>query len=547
MSLRNRKALSYLALVVVTTVVLTLVYNTGMSVWEGRPRPLYRSLEVVIQSFTTTGYGEDAPWQTPQMNVLVILMQFTGIGLILTAVDIFAVPWLRDALSPTAPTTAPEQEGHIVICGHTPRTEALIEELDAREQAFVLVERDETRAQRLHENEYEVVHGDPESTDTLRAAHVETARAVVADVADDTNASIVLSVRAVDPDVQIVTLVEDAELAAYHSVAGADRVLSPRQLLGEQLAAELPTTVTTTVSEGVSIGEAFELVEFAIEESSELAGNTFREVSLRERFGVNVLGAWLDSTFQTPVAPETELDPGTRLLAAGDPDRLAELREAMASTVRPLSPQRVIVAGYGDSGQAAEDVLSETSSRVTVVDRKEADAVDVVGDARDPDVLADAGLGDASALVLMIGDDTAAILSTLIARERNPDVRIVVRANEEENIEKLYRAGADYVQSLATTSGRMLASTVFEDEDILTYSEQISVVRLPAAKLAGQTIVDAAIRSRTGCTVVAIVRDGDTITDFDPARFEFRTDDDVIVAGTDESTTTFESEFGTPA
>ncbi len=547
MSLRNRKALSYLALVVVTTVVLTLVYNTGMAVWEGRPRPLYRSLEVVIQSFTTTGYGEDAPWQTPQMNLLVILMQFTGIGLILTAVDIFAVPWLRDALSPTAPTTAPEQEGHIVVCGHTPRTEALIEELDAREQAFVLVERDETRAQRLHENEYAVVHGDPESTDVLRAAHVETARAVVADVADDTNASIVLSVRAVDPDVQIVTLVEDAELAEYHSVAGADEVLSPRQLLGEQLAAELPTTVTTTVSEGVSIGEAFELVEFAVEESSELAGNTFGEVSLREQFGVNVLGAWLDGTFQTPVSPNTELDPGTRLLAAGDPDRLAELREAMASTVRPLSPQRVIVAGYGDSGQAAEDVLSETSSRVTVVDRKEADAVDVVGDARDPDVLADAGLADASALVLMIGDDTAAILSTLIARERNPDVRIVVRANEEENIEKLYRAGADYVQSLATTSGRMLASTVFEDEDILTYSEQISVVRLPAARLAGRTIVDAAIRSRTGCTVVAIVRDGDTITDFDPARFEFRADDDVIVAGTDESTTTFESEFGTPA
>jgi Trk K+ transport system NAD-binding subunit len=212
--------------------------------------------------------------------------------------------------------------------------------------------------------------------------------------------------------------------------------------------------------------------------------------------------------------------------------------------VRPLSPQQVIVAGYGDSGQAAHEVLAGTSSRLTVVDSEEADDVDVVGDARDPDVLADAGLPDASALLLMVGDDTAATLATLIARERNPDVRIVVRADEEDNIQKLYRAGADYVQSLATTSGRMLASTVFEDEDVLTYSEQISVVRLQAAGLAGTTVADAAIRSRTGCTVVAIVREDQTITDFDAEDFEFRADDDVIVAGADENTTAFEHEFG---
>jgi Trk K+ transport system NAD-binding subunit len=478
------------------------------------------------------------------MNLLVILMQITGIGLILTAVDVFAVPWLRDALAPTAPTTAPDQEGHVVVCAHTPRTEALVEELDARGRAYVLVEPDEEQAMDLHEADYTVVHGDPESTDVLRAAQVGTARAVVADVADDTNASIVLSVRAVDPDVQVVTLVEDGDLAEYHSVAGADAVLSPRQLLGEQLAAELPTTVTTTATEGTTIGEEFDIVEFAVEAGSELAGAAVGEVSLQERFGVSVLGAWLNGDFQTPVDPATELDPGTRLLAAGDPDRLAELREATATRVRPLSPQQVIVAGYGDSGQAAHEVLAGTSSRLTVVDSEEADDVDVVGDARDPDVLADAGLPDASALLLMVGDDTAATLATLIARERNPDVRIVVRADEEDNIQKLYRAGADYVQSLATTSGRMLASTVFEDEDVLTYSEQISVVRLQAAGLAGTTVADAAIRSRTGCTVVAIVREDQTITDFDAEDFEFRADDDVIVAGADENTTAFEREFG---
>ncbi|MEF8907477.1 MAG: NAD-binding protein [Haloarculaceae archaeon] len=544
MSILKRRTVYYLALVAAATVVLTLAYSAGMAVWEGEPQPLYRSLEVVVQSFTTTGYGEDAPWQTPQMNVLVILMQVTGIGLILTAVDVFAVPWLRERLSPTVPTTLPDRADHVVVCAHTSRTDAFIAELAARDQEYVLVEADETRAQRLHEQEYDVIHGDPESTDALERAGIRAARAVVADAADDANASIVLAALDVAPDVQVVTLVEDAALAHYHSVAGADAVLSPRQLLGESLAAELPTAVTTSVDEGVAIGDDFELVELTVEAGSELCRHSFGDARLRERFGVTVLGAWVGSEFETPVDPDTDLEAGTRLLAAGDPDQLAELREATASTVRPLSPQQVVVAGHGDSGQAAREALSGTSSTVTVLDKVDKPGVDVVGDARDPDVLAAAGVEDASALLLMVADDTAATLSTLIAKELNPDVQVVVRANEEANVQKLSRAGADYVQSLATTSGRMLVSTVFEDEDVLSFSKRIRVVRRPAGGLVGTTVVDAEVRSRTGSTVVAVVREGETVTDFDPAAFEFREDDEVIVAGTDDSTAAFDRLFG---
>lgn len=544
MPILKRRTVYYLALVAVVTIVLSVVYSAGMAVWEGRPRPLYQSLEVVVQSFTTTGYGEDAPWQTPQMNVLVVLMQLTGIGLILTAVDVFAVPWLRDTLSPTAPTTLPDREGHVVVCAHTPRTDAFIAELEARAQPYVLVEADEGRAKRLHGDDYDVIHGDPESTDALERAGVGEARAVVADAADDANASIVLAALDVNPDARVVTLVEDAALAQYHEVAGADAVLSPRQLLGESLAAELPTAVTASVDESVVIGEAFELVELTVEEGSELCRHTFGEARLRERFGVTVLGAWVGSEFETPVDPDTDLEAGTRLLAAGDPDRLVNLRDATASTVRPLSPQRAVVAGHGDSGQAAREALAGTGSEVTVLDKVDKPGVDVVGDARDPDVLSAAGIKDASALLLMVADDTAATLSTLIATELNPDVQVVVRANEEANIQKLYRAGADYVQSLATTSGRMLVSTVFEDEDVLSYSKQIRVVRRPAAGLAGTTVADADVRSRTGSTVVAVVRDGETVSDFDPDTFEFREDDEVIVAGTDESTAEFDRLFG---
>ncbi|WP_049935235.1 potassium channel family protein [Haloplanus natans] len=554
MALRTRRTVYYLALVVATTLLFTLVYNVGMAVWEGRPQPLYRSLEIVIQSFTTTGYGQDAPWRTPQMNLLAITMQLTGIGLILTAVDVFAVPWLRDALTPSAPESADDLRNHVIICEHTPRTEAFVTELDARGRAYVLVEADEERAGRLHEDGYRVVHGDPESTDTLRAAGIESARAVVADAADDTNASIVLSARDARPDVRVITLVEDASLARYHRAAGADEVLSPRQLLGSSLARQVPTTVTTDVvscvggADGSAIplpnGNDFELVELTVAENSALHGTTFGEAHLRERFGVNVIGAWFDGDFQTPIGMGERLAARTRLLVAGESAQVEALQEATASTVRQFGPQRIVIAGFGDSGRAAADALADSRAEVTVLDA-EADAdADVVGDARDPETLAAAGIADASALIVTVADDTTAIFVTLIAREVNPDLYIVVRANEEVDVQKLYRAGGDYVQSLATVSGRMLASTVFEDEEVLAYDKQINVVRLPAGSLVGSTIVNEGVRTETGCTVVAAVRDDETITDFDPEGFTFEAGDEVIIAGTDEATTEFERTFG---
>ncbi len=540
---QSRRTWYYIGLVATATVVLTLTYNYGMSAWEGRSQPLYRSLEIVFQSFTTTGYGEDAPWQSPQMNLLVIGMQLTGIGLILTAVDVFAVPWLQTALAPSPPERVSGLEDHVVVCEYTPRGEVFVAELESRDREYVIVEPDLDVATELHEADYRVVHGDPESVAVLERAGIETATAVVADAADDTNASIVLSAREANPDVRVVTLIEDQELAEYHWIAGADEVLSPRQLVGESLAAQVPTAVTPVVDEGVEIGDDVELVELSVEPGSELCERAVGEARLRERFGVDVIGAWFDGEFQSPIDPDATIDARTRLLVAGEPEQIEALRKEASSTIQQLAPQQVLIAGYGDSGTAAANALADQGTEVTVLDLEESDGVDVVGDARDPDVLSEAGLEDASAIIVTTGDDTTAIFTTLIAWDQNPDLEIIVRATEPENVQKLYRAGADYVQSLATVSGRMMASTVLEDEEVLAFGQQIEVTRLPADGLAGRTLVEADVRAKTGCTVLAVERGGETITEFDPDSFRLESDDHVVLAGTDESVAEFERRY----
>jgi len=530
----TRRTVYYLLVLVAATVGLTGAYSLGMNVWEGRPRPWYQALEVVVQTFTTTGYGEDAPWTSPQMNLLVIVIQLAGIGFILSAVDVFVVPWLREALRPTAPKGFSDRSGHVIVCGYTPRVEVFINEMIERGEEYVLIEPDAEQAASLYEQDYEVMEGDPTSTAVLERASVGAAKALVADVADDENAGIVLAAREASPDRRIITLAEDASATRYHRAAGADVALSPRQLLGRSLAAQVPVAAAANVEEQATAGAEIDFAELIVTQHGPSHDHSLRALQLSERFGVRVIGAWFDGTFETSVASDAPLEAGTRLFLAGTPDQLDALRDAMAPYVRAFTPQSIILAGHGDSGHAAWESLQAVHADVTVLDLKDGEEVDVAGDVRDPDALRACGIEDASALIIAVDDDSVATFATLIARDLNSDLQILVRAHDETAVQNLYRAGADFVQALPTVCGQMLAATVFEDESYRSRDRQINVVRLPAAPLAGETLREVDPDAQTNYTVLAVYREGDFLTDPDDALFAFKRDDEVLVAGTED-------------
>jgi Trk K+ transport system NAD-binding subunit len=147
--------------------------------------------------------------------------------------------------------------------------------------------------------------------------------------------------------------------------------------------------------------------------------------------------------------------------------------------------------------------------------------------------LRESGVAEARTVVLALPDDATTEVATLVVRDLGPSTEIVARAEETENVTKIYRAGADYVLALTAVNGRMLATTILEGEEGVSLNTQIEVVRTSAPRLAGQRLEEARIRSRTGCTVVGVEHDGDTITDLGP-EFRIEADDVLIVAGTGE-------------
>jgi Trk K+ transport system NAD-binding subunit len=80
----------------------------------------------------------------------------------------------------------------------------------------------------------------------------------------------------------------------------------------------------------------------------------------------------------------------------------------------------------------------------------------VVGNAESEDVLREARITDAQFCIVAVNSDDVNIFTTLIARNLNPNIRIMARANDPSSVDKLYRAGADYVALLPTIGGQII-------------------------------------------------------------------------------------------
>ena len=346
-----------------------------------------------------------------------------------------------------------------------------------------------------------------------------------------------------DSEIRVVSVVEHPERAKYHELAGADTVLSPRPLRGGRLAEVVTGGVATDGSDSIEIGEDFGVAEVMVHQGTLLADKTLSETDLRERAGVNVIGAWRRGSFETPVDPGTVLQPGTILLVTGEPRRLERLQQLPMGSVRQFGDGEIIVVGRGEVGKRVTAALDQSNHSYTVVDREDGPAVDVVGEASDLDTLQAAGIDEARSAVLAIPDDTEAEFATLVMRDRNADLDIAARAEEHEAVQKLYRAGANYGLSLAQVTGRMIASAVVDGAEAITTDTQVEGMETRAPGLAGQTLGEAAVPEGTGCTVVAVKREGDIVTDLG-SLFEFREEDHVVIAGTDEGTNRFAQRFG---
>ena len=164
----------------------------------------------------------------------------------------------------------------------------------------------------------------------------------------------------------------------------------------------------------------------------------------------------------------------------------------------------------------------------------------VRGDATDEQTLKAVSIAHAQGIVCAAPSDADNVYTTLMARDLNPTLYIVARANEESAEPKLIKAGANKVVSpnrigshqmaqalLKPAVSQFIELTTMESEDLGL--EEIIIAQ--GSGFIGQTLKNSGIRERLNLMIVAIRRIGGEML-FNPAGdTDLKAGDRLIVVG----------------
>ncbi|MEM8931938.1 MAG: NAD-binding protein, partial [Acidobacteriota bacterium] len=546
----RRRLLTLLGLLPVLLVMTALAYMQVMQIFEHEPRNFLDAIEWASETITTTGYGRDAEWDHPITILFVIVMQFLGVFLVYMLVPLFLLPMLEERFEARLPREAPgDLDDHVVIFRWGPAVETLLDELLTAEIPVLIADLDEAACRgvlgrsgsgkaRAH-----VVHA-ASVTEALRATRLDHARALVTNGSDEEDTIVVLIARELGFEGEVLALVEEPYHGKALASAGATAVFTPRHVLGAALAARASPRIQPRVDGVQQFGPNLRVAEVRIDPGSELAGQTLAEADLGQRTGAHVIGQWVRGRLDSRVQPELVIEPGGILLSIGRPESLDELVGLATDGRQRRAAGPFIVAGYGEVGRKIADLLRAVGEQVLVVDKFDsADEIDVRGDIVDPLTLERLDLDRARALLLALDSDSSTLFATLILKDEAPGLPIYARANAAESLDRLYRAGADYAVSISQVSAQILVHRLL-DRSSLSLDTELQIVSTGARELADRRLAALDIRERLGCSVVAVERGDEVLTELDPD-FRFEPDDLVYVCGHRSGTERFVWELGT--
>lgn len=129
----------------------------------------------------------------------------------------------------------------------------------------------------------------------------------------------------------------------------------------------------------------------------------------------------------------------------------------------------IIICGFGRVGQHIARQLEKDKQHFVVIDIREANVIKakqqgylvIQDDASKNEVLEHAGINNgATAVLCTTGDDVINVYITLTSRHLNPAIRVISRANNQDNVKKLYQAGAENVIQPFEIAGLVVAEYI---------------------------------------------------------------------------------------
>lgn len=193
-----------------------------------------------------------------------------------------------------------------------------------------------------------------------------------------------------------------------------------------------------------------------------------------------------------------------------------------------------IVCGFGRIGRRIAKVLHDEGIPIVVIENKkpvvesteEEGYLVVEGNAQEEETMIRAGIKRAKGLVCTLSNDQDNVFVTLLARDLNEELFIMVRTNQQRNMKKMIRAGANKVISPYEIGADRMVNVILRPHVNLFLEKMFEgstedhffdeMIVSESSDLIGKTMAESGIRQAYSVLIIAVIPAGSTDIKFNP-------------------------------
>lgn len=222
--------------------------------------------------------------------------------------------------------------GHVIICGYGRNGKQAAQKLLDYKQPFVIVEINESVAERDFDDDIMIIYGNANDDEVLIRAGIERARCIICALPSDAdNLFIVLSARQINPKLKIISRATQETSYGKLKLAGANNVIMPDKIGGDHMASLVVVPDLVEFLDNLSVSgdeDRINVEQVSYEEicvdNQEL---TINELDLRKKTGCSIIGYKSpDGEYIVNPEPTLILRQNSKLIVIGRPNQIEKLK-----------------------------------------------------------------------------------------------------------------------------------------------------------------------------------------------------------------------------
>jgi voltage-gated potassium channel len=205
---------------------MTSLGTVGFLLVEPTIKDPFEAFYFTVVTMFTVGYGDFVPTTTIS-RLLAMVVVVGGVTAAVAALqsifDLVVTKDIRRELG--LPERRTKMKDHIIICGYGNVGQRIVEQLKGKSETFLFIESDPQKIADLVDKHIPVIQGDAGDEDVLTRANVKEAKTMILTLRDSSNIIVAIMAKMLNPNIFIVSEVEDMRNLTVLKKAGADEVV----------------------------------------------------------------------------------------------------------------------------------------------------------------------------------------------------------------------------------------------------------------------------------------------------------------------------------